>query len=121
MYVMEDRELGVPNYSYSKINADASGSSYHISSLNRLEESASNLEAYNQQITNNANSIAYIIKAVRENWQNEEGQDIESILVNLNDAVTFLTENIQPIITTYVGSLNKIVEETRVNQNKTFN
>lgn len=106
-----------------QMNPNASldaGSSYYIASLDRLENSAANLASYNQQITNNARSLAYIVNSVRENWENENGQDIESILANLNDAIRVLSEDIQPVISTYVETLNRIVTETRLNQGKTL-
>lgn len=96
------------------------GSNYYIASLDRLENSAANLASYNQQITNNASSLTYIVNSVRENWENENGQDIESILANLNDAIRVLSEDIQPVISTYVETLNRIVTETRLNQGKTM-
>ncbi len=95
-------------------------SSYEIVSLDRLENSAGNLASYNQQISNNIGSLKYIMKAILENWENEAGQDISSIMLNLNDAIKTLSEDIQPVITTYVKTLNNIVTETRANQNRTL-
>lgn len=104
---------------YSAIETGG-GSSYEIVSIDRLENSAGNLANYNQQITNNVGSLKSVMNAMSENWENEDGQDINSILLNLNDAIKSLSEEIQPVITTYVKSLNQIVAETRANQSKTL-
>lgn len=95
-------------------------SNYEIASLERLENSAGNLANYNQQITNNARSLQYILTSIQENWENEQGQDVDSVLKNLSDAIKTLTEDIQPVISTYVESLNTIVTETRTTQGRTY-
>lgn len=97
-----------------------STSNYDIASLSGLENSAARLAKYNQEISNNASSLQYVVNAIRENWENEQGKDIESVMTNLNDAIKTLSEEIQPVITTYVESLNRIVTETRANQSKSL-
>ena len=99
-------------------NYSGDSSNYEIASVDALENSASNLANYNQQITSNVKTLEYIISAVRENWQNESGNDIESIMANLNSADKTLTETIQPVISKYVETLNQIVLDTRATQSR---
>lgn len=111
-------------YAQENLNGSKAGSSssstYEISSIDGLENSAGTLANYNQQISNNIASLKYVMNAVQENWENSDGQDINSIMTNLNDAIKSLSEEIQPVIATYVKSLNQIVTETRATQSRTF-
>lgn len=93
-------------------------SNYEISNLDQLENSAANLAKNDQQIANCTRSLEYIIKAVQQNWENESGEDIQSILLNLNNNISTLRDEIEPIIRKYIETLNQIVAETRLNQSK---
>lgn len=104
--------------SFDNTVATDSSSDYKIENLENLETSSANLAKYNQQITDNVNSLNYILKSIRENWENEAGEDIQSILLNLNDNISTLKNEIQPIIAKYVDTINQIVTETRINQNR---
>lgn len=95
-------------------------SSYNIANLDALQNSSANLASYNQQLTNDIRSLQYIINAVRENWQNEAGNDIGSIMHNLNEGMKLLSDNIQPVIGKYVETLNQIVVETKINQGRSL-
>lgn len=96
------------------------GSTYDIANIDALENSASNLANYNQQLTNDIKSLRYVIKAVNENWQNEAGNDIQSIMANLNTGMQTLCDNIQPVIGKYVETLNQMVAETKINQGRSL-
>ena len=104
--------------SFSYMNVE--GSDYRIESIDRLENSAGNLASYNQQLTNDADSLKYIMNSIESNWENSEGQDIQSIMKNISDAIAVLSESIQPVIATYIENLNTIVAETKVNQSRTI-
>ena len=95
-------------------------STYNIANVDALEHSSSNLANYNQQLTNYIKSLEYIIKSVRDNWQNESGNDLESIMSNLNTGIRTLSESIQPVIGKYVETLNQMVVETRANQGRSL-
>jgi len=93
-------------------------SSYELSNLDQLESSAANLARYEQQIANNVKSLGFIINSVKQNWENEAGEDIQSILLNLNANISTLGDEIQPVIRKYVEAINQIVTETRLNQSR---
>lgn len=93
---------------------------YDINDLNRLEESASNLAKYNQSLTNDASSLNYIMKTINENWQNEAGADLLSVMESLKNALGTMEDDIQPMITKYVAIINEIVVETKQNQSGTI-
>lgn len=96
------------------------GSTYDIANVPALENSSANLANYNQQLTNNIKSLEYVMNSINQNWQNESGNDINSIMNNLNNGINTLSENIQPVIGKYVETLNQIVVETKVNQNRSL-
>ena len=89
---------------------------YDIASLERLEESASALARYNQSLTNDGQSLDYIMKTISENWENEEGQDIESIMEKLKETLKTIRSDLQPTIANYVTIINTIVADTKKNQ-----
>lgn len=93
-------------------------STYEIGDLNQLENSAASLARYNQEITNNTSSLSYILRSVNENWQNEQGQDIQSIMTSLEDSIRVLNEDIQPILKEYSTTINNVVTETRATQSR---
>ena len=89
---------------------------YDIASLERLEESASALAWNNQSLTNDGQSLDYIMKTISENWENEEGQDIESIMEKLKETLKTIRSDLQPTIANYVTIINTIVADTKKNQ-----
>lgn len=93
---------------------------YRIANLDKLEENAGNLANYSNELTNHANSIEYIMRSIKENWENEDGQDIQAILTNLESAIKTLTLDIQPVLSKYFDILNNIVYETRETQGRTL-
>lgn len=93
---------------------------YDIANIEALQNSTSNLANYNQQLTNDIESLRYIIKAIRQNWQNEAGADLESITNNLDNGIKTLADGIQPIIRKYVETLNQIIAETNANQGRSY-
>lgn len=93
---------------------------YEIESLERLEESGANLARYNQLLTDDAQTVKYVMNAISQNWQNEKGQDLQSVMENIKDVLDTIEREIQPVITTYVGIVNDYVARTKVNQNQTI-
>jgi protein-arginine kinase activator protein McsA len=89
---------------------------YKIENLTVIENCAARLARYNQTLANDANSIDYVIKLVNQNWQNEQGEDLASILNNLTKCVSTIENELNPTLAKYVETLNKIVLETRSNQ-----
>ena len=89
---------------------------YNINSVTDLENSAGALASYNQAITNNVSSLEYVMKAVQANWENENGQDLQSTIQNLNDAIAVLENEIQPLLKNYVENLYNIANETKSHQ-----
>ena len=75
---------------------------YNINSVTDLENSVSSLE--------------YVMKAVQANWENENGQDLQSTIQNLNDAIAVLENEIQPLLKNYVETLYNIANETKSHQ-----
>lgn len=93
---------------------------YEIANINLLESSAANLSIYNRKLTDYAENLKSILNSIRQNWENENGQDIQSITKSIDESIKALTGSIQPVITNYVKTLNLIVSETRATQNRRY-
>ena len=96
------------------------GDNFDIASIQRLEQSAEKLSSYNQNLTTKANSLEEIVTAIRNNWENEDGQDIQSILTNINNAIDKLSAQIQPIIVDFSEVLTTFAANTRSTQKKSY-
>lgn len=93
---------------------------FEINNLGALIESANNLTRYNQEISSYINSLNYVINAVQNNWQNEAGADIQSILVELRNCIAKLENNIQPTMNKFVQTINTIAAETEATQGQSI-
>lgn len=89
---------------------------YIIRSLNSLETTASSLDSNNNVLINDINSLKYICRTIRENWENDQGQDLASILSTLDNTIGTLENELVPIIKKYVEVVNTVVAESRKNQ-----
>lgn len=89
---------------------------YIIRSLNSLETTASSLDSNNNVLINDINSLKYICRTIRENWENDQGQDLASILSTLDNTIGTLENELVPVIKKYVEVVNTVVAESRKNQ-----
>lgn len=89
---------------------------YIINSLDALEESVNALARYRQNLGVDSSNLGEAIRVLQDNWQNESGSDIQSIMLALNDAKKSIDEEIIPTIGNYVNIINEIVLETKQNQ-----
>lgn len=94
---------------------------YSITDVNNLEESSSNLSSYAQTLQNDTESLAYILKMVKENWQNEAGADLASYIYELQSCINSLSNTIVPTLNKFSKTMNILAQETRINQNNTMN
>ena len=94
---------------------------YQINNAIELENSASNLDTYNQKLANNVQSLQYILKTVQENWQNDSGADLQSYITGLNTCISRLSNTIIPVIDKYVNTMNTLAVSTQQTQQRTYN
>lgn len=93
---------------------------YDIRNVNLLENTVSDLATTSQNVVKNAESLQYVLNEIKTNWQNEEGQDIQSIIAELEGCITTLKSAIAPTISKYVGTMNTLVADSRATQNRTI-
>ncbi|HBA37939.1 MAG TPA: hypothetical protein DCY94_04390 [Firmicutes bacterium] len=93
---------------------------YEIRNLDDLENSVSDLLRVNENIRKNADSMQYIIKQVKINWENEAGQDLASILQELEECANKIEGAIIPTVDKYVSVMNTLVQESRSTQSNTL-
>lgn len=93
---------------------------YEIRDINQLEGSTQELANTNQKVTSDVSSLEYILKEIRENWQNDEGTDIMSIVAELEQCINKLRVAITPTVGRYVDTMNSLVAESRATQNKSM-
>ena len=93
---------------------------YNIKSIDELEASTAALASSNQKVTNNANSLSYILNQIKENWQNEAGSDLASFITELEKCINSIQYAISPTVTEYVKTMNTLAAESRSTQSKTL-
>ncbi len=93
---------------------------YEIKDLSLLESDTADLSSANGKIQGNASSLQYIINQIRANWQNEAGQDLASILQELEECSNTLTNAIVPTVEKYVNTMNTLAAESRRTQGNTL-
>ncbi len=93
---------------------------YDISNLSQLSTSASNLANYRQSLTYNTTDLQQIITSIQANWQNSNGEDLNSILTELRSCIDELSNTVDPVLGNFVGTLNKIVMSSGNVQSKTI-
>lgn len=93
---------------------------YDINNLSELENSVTELFNVNEKIKGNTNSLESIIKQINQNWTNDEGEDITSILKELDDCVQKLAGAIIPTVDEYVSTMNTLAENSRKTQSNTI-
>lgn len=86
---------------------------YEIKNVDQLETSVADLASSNQKIISDAASLAYIIKAIKENWENESGKDLDSILTELASCTDKLQNTINPVVDKYVQTITTLVAESK--------
>lgn len=93
---------------------------YEIRDINQLETSTQELANSNQKVSADVASLEYIINEIKQNWQNEAGTDIASILKELESCIGKLRNAINPTVGKYVDTMNTLVAESRATQNKSM-
>ncbi len=91
---------------------------YDIRSIDELESSTATLASSNQKVTNDAQSLAYILEQIKTNWQNEAGTDLASIITELEKCINSLQNAINPTVSKYIETMNTLVAESRSTQSR---
>ncbi|MCI8446069.1 MAG: hypothetical protein HFH31_01090 [Bacilli bacterium] len=93
---------------------------YNIQNVDSLESSAQNLATSNSKVSNDADSLQYVLDQIKTNWQNEAAQDLASVISELSTCISNLKNAINPTLTKYVQTMNTLVAETRTTQGKSI-
>lgn len=93
---------------------------YDIRDINALEVSTQELANTNQKVATDTSSLEYIIKEIKNNWQNEAGSDLMSVISELETCINTMRNAINPTVGKYVDTMNTLVAESRATQNKSM-
>lgn len=93
---------------------------YDIRSVDELENSTARLSSSNQVVSNDADSLAYILEQIKTNWQNEAGTDLASIILELEKCIQSLKNAINPTVSKYIETMNTLVAESRTTQSRSM-
>ena len=93
---------------------------YEIRDINQLESSTQELANSNQKVSADVTSLEYILNQIKENWQNDAGTDIMSIVTELESCISKLKVAINPTVSKYVDTMNSLVAESRATQNQSM-
>lgn len=92
---------------------------YEIRDIGGLETSTQELANSNQKVSADVTSLEYIINQIKENWQNDAGTDLASIINELESCISKLKNAINPTVSKYVDTMNTLVAESKSIQQKT--
>ena len=88
---------------------------YNINlNVSDLKQSTSNLASYNQDLSNELDSVKYISNEIQANWVNNSvnQSDISSSLEKINDCVNKIESVIFPVLTQYIETMNTLALAT---------
>lgn len=91
---------------------------YEIKDINKLESSIQELINANLKLSNETTALESLLKELRTTWQNNNANDIQSVITELNVCITKLRDTISPSLEKYSNTMNTLVQESRTNQNK---
>ncbi len=93
---------------------------YQVRNVDELENRTADLSTTNRSINKSAESLQYVLEQIKTNWTNEQGQDIVSIVAELEACIKTINGSIVPVVDKYVISMNNLAIETRTNQSRTM-
>ncbi len=91
-----------------------------LANLGTFDKHVANLASINQRLVNNASSIEWILGQIKQNWENEAGTDLKSIIEGLEKCINTLNNTISPTITKYVSTMNVLSEDTKRNESEEY-
>ena len=97
-----------------------SSETFNINSIDQLEESAAYLAKFHQELSNDTESLDYILDQIQANWQSEIVGDLQSIIEELNDCISKLNSAILPTIKEFSSTMNILAVNARANASKTI-
>lgn len=74
-----------------------------------LANSTGNLATFNQELSNNIESIKFIANEIKSNWTNDTlGNDINTSLSKLNECIDKINTVVFPVLNQYVETMNTL-------------
>ena len=91
---------------------------FAIISLKGLKKNLSNMISHRRKLNSDNNDLIDAIKKLKENWQNDKGRDIESIIEGLNDVQSIIEEDLLEMVSNCIDEMTDIIALAENNNTK---